>query len=81
MLGAEINTKGNDMFPFIRANGLPLIAYRMPPKSILRGLRGLDIVGADVVELNPARDRDGFTAMVAAKLVKEIASRMIETAG
>jgi arginase len=37
-------------------------------------------VGADVVELNPARDRDGFTATVAAKLVKEIASRMIETA-
>ncbi len=25
--------------PFIKLNGLPLIAYRMPPKSILRGLR------------------------------------------
>lgn len=35
------------------------------------------LVGADVVELNPARDRDGFTAMVAAKLVKELASRML----
>ncbi|MBA4137193.1 MAG: agmatinase [Opitutus sp.] len=37
-------------------------------------------VGADVVELNPVRDVNGFTATVAAKLVKEIASRMIETA-
>ena len=37
------------------------------------------LVGADVVELNPARDRDGFTAMVAAKLVKELASRMLAT--
>lgn len=35
------------------------------------------LVGADVVELNPARDRDGFTAMVAAKLVKELASRLL----
>jgi arginase len=35
------------------------------------------LVGADVVELNPVRDRDGFTAMVAAKLVKELASRML----
>ena len=32
------------------------------------------IVGADIVELNPARDRDGVTATLAAKLVKELAS-------
>lgn len=37
------------------------------------------VVGADVVELNPARDPSGVTAMVAAKFVKEIASRMLET--
>ena len=36
-----------------------------------------ELIGADVVELNPSRDRDGVTAMVAAKLVKEIASRML----
>ena len=35
------------------------------------------IVGADVVELNPAQDVSGMTAMVAAKLVKEIAGRML----
>ena len=31
------------------------------------------VVGADVVELNPARDINGVTARVAAKLVKELA--------
>jgi arginase len=36
------------------------------------------IVGADVVEYNPVRDRDGQTAMVAAKLVKELAGKMFE---
>ena len=34
------------------------------------------IVGADIVELNPRRDLNGVTAMVAAKLVKEIGARM-----
>ena len=38
------------------------------------------IVGADVVEYNPVCDLGGATARVAAKLVKEIASRMIATA-
>jgi arginase len=33
--------------------------------------------GADIVELNPDRDRDGVTAMVAAKLLKEIVGRML----
>jgi arginase len=44
--------------------------------QIVSRLRGR-VIGADVVELNPARDRDGVTAMVAAKLVKEIAARML----
>lgn len=35
------------------------------------------LVGADVVELNPTRDVVGMTAMVAAKLVKEVAAAMI----
>ncbi len=34
------------------------------------------IVGADVVEFNPGRDSTGLTAMVAAKIVKELASAM-----
>lgn len=43
---------------------------------IVQGFRG-HLVGADVVELNPSRDRDGVTAMVAAKIVKELAARML----
>lgn len=35
------------------------------------------IVGADLVELNPHRDPLGITAMVAAKLLKEIAASML----
>ena len=35
------------------------------------------IVGADVVEFNPRRDQSGRTAMVAAKLVKELAGTML----
>jgi len=37
------------------------------------------IVGADVVELNPTQDTSGASATVAAKLVRELASRMLET--
>lgn len=39
---------------------------------------GGTLVGADVVEYNPVRDPSGITASVAAKLVKEIAGRMLE---
>jgi agmatinase len=39
---------------------------------------GGTLIGADIVEYNPVRDPTGVTAMVAAKLVKEIASRMLE---
>lgn len=42
---------------------------------------GGTLVGADVVEFNPRRDRSGVTASVAAKLVKELASRMLTPAG
>lgn len=44
---------------------------------IIQGLKGT-IVGADVVEYTPERDVVGMTAMVAAKLVKEIIARMME---
>lgn len=36
------------------------------------------IVGADIVELNPKRDINNATAMVAYKLFKELASKMID---
>ena len=45
-------------------------------RDILSVLQRIEqpIVGADVVELNPARDINGMTATVAAKLVKELAA-------
>ena len=41
--------------------------------AVLRRVTG-PIVGADVVEYNPSRDINGVTAVLAAKLVKEVAS-------
>jgi arginase len=35
------------------------------------------VIGADVVEYNPRQDVGGVTATVAAKIVKEIAGRML----
>lgn len=48
--------------------------------AILHSLPGLGlrVVGADVVEYNPERDLNGVTAMVGAKIVKEIAGIMAE---
>ncbi len=46
--------------------------------SLIQGLPA-QLVGADVVEFNPDADVNGMTAAVCAKLVKEIASRMLRT--
>lgn len=44
--------------------------------NILHNLQG-DVVAGDVVEFNPQRDTvDGMTAMVAAKLVRELAAKI-----
>lgn len=48
--------------------------------SLIQELGG-GLVGADVVEYNPDRDLGGMTATVAAKVVKEIAGRMMAEAG
>ena len=44
--------------------------------EIIQNIR-IPIVGADIVELNPNRDINNATAMVAYKLFKELASKMI----
>lgn len=51
-------------------------------RELLRMIHGIKgrIVGADIVELNPDRDWMGVTAMVAAKLTKEILAKMLRTA-
>lgn len=38
------------------------------------------VIGADIVELNPERDVTGATAVLAAKLVKELVARLLMTA-
>jgi len=42
----------------------------------VQSIQGL-VIGADVVEYNPDRDVGDLTARVAAKLVKELAARML----
>jgi agmatinase len=64
----------------------PGVSHREPGGLSVRDLlwliasSGGQLVGADVVELNPVQDTGGMTAGVAAKLVREIAARMIEEA-
>ena len=43
---------------------------------LIHGVQG-PIIGADVVEFNPAQDIGGVTATVAAKIVREIAGTML----
>jgi len=44
-------------------------------------LQKAQIVGADIVELNPSRDLNGVTAILAAKLVREIAALITRNNG
>jgi len=55
----------------------------MSTREALGAIQSLRIplVGADVVELNPRRDPSGITAMCAAKIVKEIAAKMMDSPG
>ncbi len=45
--------------------------------SVIQSVKAC-VVGADIVEFNPTRDVSGITAMACAKLLKEIAARMLE---
>lgn len=49
-------------------------------REILEIIHGLNapLIGADIVEFNPRRDPVGVTAMLAAKLLKEIVAKMVE---
>ena len=62
---------------------VPGIAHREPggfsvrqALSVIQSLTA-PVVGADFVEFNPAADATGVTATVSAKLVKELAARML----
>jgi len=62
---------------------VPGVAHPEPGGLTVRDVLGMiqaapvPIVGADVVELCPSRDPLGLTAVVAAKIVKELAGRML----
>jgi agmatinase len=64
----------------------PGVSHREPGGLSVREVIGLvqalpsSPVGADVVEFNPSRDPSGLTAQVAAKLLKELAGRMLDSA-
>ena len=51
----------------------------MSTRKVLEIVQNLNtpLVGADIVEVNPKRDINGVTAMVAAKLLKEIMAKMV----
>lgn len=61
----------------------PGVSHHEPGGLSVRDILGIiqrlpnRIVGADIVEYNPERDINDMTAMVAAKLLKEIAGRML----
>jgi agmatinase len=55
------------------------LSTRQALNVILR-LNG-DVVGADIVEFNPRMDSTGVTAMTCAKLLKEIAAKMLAGSG
>ncbi|WP_213160670.1 agmatinase [Kaustia mangrovi] len=48
-------------------------------QALVRGLRGLDIVGADMVEVSPPFDPSGYTALNGATMMWELLCLMAET--
>lgn len=63
----------------------PGVAHREPGGLSTRGLLDLmraiprQVVGADLVELNPSRDLHGASARVAAKITKELLALLLES--
>lgn len=50
-------------------------------RQMLRGLRGLDIVAGDVVEVSPPFDPTGTTGLNGARMMFEILCLLAETEG
>ncbi|HCP35564.1 MAG TPA: agmatinase, partial [Deltaproteobacteria bacterium] len=48
-------------------------------QALLRGLRGLDFIGGDVVEVAPPFDPSGNTSLVGATLMYEILCLLAES--
>ena len=65
---------------FAPGTGTPEVGGFTPREAmrILRGLQGLDIIGADLVEVSPPFDPSGGTALVGATMMFEILCLMAE---
>ncbi|MGR3492705.1 MAG: agmatinase, partial [Shimia sp.] len=61
---------------FAPGTGTPEIGGLTPPQAmeLIRGLRGLNIVGCDLVEVSPPYDPSGNTALLGANLIFEMLS-------
>lgn len=59
---------------FAPGTGTPEIGGILPLEAqrLIRGLRGLNIIGADIVEVSPPFDSSGNTALIAATIMYEI---------
>ena len=59
---------------FAPGTGTPEIGGLTTPQAleIIRGCRGLDLVGGDLVEVSPPYDTSGNTALIAANLLFEM---------
>ena len=86
--GARPGVEGN-VYVSIDLDGLdpafaPGVSHREPGgltvRDVLTMIDGLtgQLVGADIVELNPRQDPFGLTAPVAAKFVKELAAKFLD---
>jgi arginase len=82
-------TIGGEVYLSVDLDGLdpafaPGVSHREPGGLSVRDVltlvqdSGGTLIGADVVEYNPREDLAGVTAVVAAKIVKEIAGRMTQ---
>lgn len=65
---------------YVPGTGAPEIGGYTPREAqvMIRGMRGLDIVGADVVEVSPALDPTDGTARVAANMAFELLDVMVD---
>jgi guanidinopropionase len=57
-----------------RARGAPAVGAltSYEAKRLLQGLRGLDFIGGDLVEVSPPFDSAGITALAGAQMLFEI---------
>jgi arginase family enzyme len=86
--GARAALPGGDVYVTLDLDGIdpafaPGVSHREPGgltvREVLRLVAAIpgNVVGADVVELNPDCDVDGVTAAVGAKFAREFIGRMI----